>query len=304
VTLLPAARPRRWHDFLLGRVRRYNLDVANEPLGLIAGEGIFPLLVARGAKAAGREVVCAALAGCAWPELREECSVFRQVGIARLGQWIRVLKNSGCREAIMVGRVTKARMYSRWRYVQYIPDARTTKLWLTKLRRNKSPGSVLTAISDELAREGIMLIDSTKYCTEHLASAGVMTRRQPTENQWQDIRHGWELCRTLSKLDIGQAIAVLDKDIIAVEALEGTNAMIERAGELCRAGGWTLIKVANTNEDMRMDVPTIGTTTIEKLHSFRAGCVVLEPGKTIMLEKPKVLELADRLKIAVLGYEG
>jgi DUF1009 family protein len=130
-----------------------------------------------------------------------------------------------------------------------------------------------------------------------------MTRRQPTERQWLDIRFGWELCRTVSKLDIGQALAVLEKDVIAVEALEGTNAMIERAGQLCKTGGWTLIKVANSEADMRMDVPSIGTTTIEKLHAAHAACIVLEPEKTIILEKQKVIELADRYKIAIVGYE-
>jgi UDP-2,3-diacylglucosamine hydrolase len=293
-----------WSQFLIGRLRRYNPDVAQEPLGLIAGEGIFPLLVARGARAAGRTVICAALAGCAWPELQGECSLFRSVGITRISQWIRVLKAQGCREAIMVGRVQKTKMYSRWRYLQYIPDARTARLWFSTLRHDKSAGAVLRALSDELAQEGITLIDSTKYCTEHLATAGVMTKRQPTDKQWQDIRFGWELCRTVSKLDIGQAIAVLDKDVIAVEALEGTNAMIDRAGVLCKSGGWTLIKVANSNADMRVDVPSIGTTTLEKLHSAGAACVVLEPGKTIILEKQKVLELADRYKIAIVGFEG
>ncbi|MGH7214760.1 MAG: LpxI family protein, partial [Tepidisphaeraceae bacterium] len=128
-------------------------------------------------------------------------------------------------------------------------------------------------------------------------------RRQPTDAQWKDVEFGWQLCQTVSRLDIGQAMAVMNKDVIAVEALEGTNAMIERAGQLCRSGAWTLIKVANSHQDMRMDVPTIGTTTIEKLHDARAGCVVLEAGKTILLEKEKVLELADRYKIAVVGRE-
>jgi UDP-2,3-diacylglucosamine hydrolase len=293
-----------WQNILPGSLRRYNLAAVDEPLGLIAGEGVFPLLVARGAKAAGRTVVCAALAGCAWPELQDECNTFRRVGVTRMGQWIRVLKNTGCREAIMVGRVAKSKMYSRWRYFQYIPDARTARLWFKTLRHDKSAATILSAIREELACEGITLIDSTKYCIEHLATAGVMTHRQPSENQWQDIRAGWELCRTISKLDIGQAIAVLDKDVIAVEALEGTNAMIDRAGLLCKSGGWTLIKVANNTEDMRLDVPSIGTTTIEKLHIAKAGCVVLEPGKTIILEKPKVLELADRYKIAIVGFAG
>jgi len=275
----------------------------SEPLGLIAGEGVFPLLVARGAKAAGRRVVCAALAGNAWPELREECDQFKWVSVVRLRQWVRVLRANRCTEAIMVGRVLKTKMYSRWRYLQYVPDLTTARLWLTRLRRDRRPHAILGAIADTLAREGITLIDSTVYTTDQLATSGVMTRRQPTEKQLEDARFGWDLCQKLSGMDIGQAIAVLDKDVIAVEALEGTNAMIDRAGGLCKTGGWTLIKVANAKQDMRMDVPTIGVTTIEKLAAGRAGCVVLEAGKTVLLEKQKVLELADRHKIAIVGYD-
>jgi DUF1009 family protein len=141
------------------------------------------------------------------------------------------------------------------------------------------------------------------YCPDQLSTPGVMTKTQPTPGQWIDIHFGYDLCKTVSRLDIGQAIAVLDKDVIAVEAVEGTNVMIERAGKYCTVGGWTLIKVANTQQDMRMDVPSIGVTTIEKLAQARASCLVLEPGKTILLEKEKVLEMADRHKIAVVGYE-
>jgi UDP-2,3-diacylglucosamine hydrolase len=265
---------------------------------------MFPLLVARGARAAGRRVVCAALSGSAWPELRGECDAFKWVGVLRLGQWSRVLRGAGCREAIMVGRVAKTRMYSRWRYFQYIPDLTTARLWFTDLRHDKSVSSILNGVARVLQAQGITLIDSTRYTADHLATPGVIGRHPPSEKQWEDVRFGWDRCQTLSRMDIGQALAILDKDVIAVEAIEGTNAMIERAGTLCRTGGWTLIKVANTEQDMRMDVPTIGTTTIEKLAAARAACLVLEPGKTIILEKPKVLEMADRHRIAVVGYEG
>ena len=171
------------------------------------------------------------------------------------------------------------------------------------VRRDKRPQAVFRALIDELSSAGITLIDSTQYCPDQLATPGVMTRRPPTDAQWADIRFGYDRCQTISQLDIGQSIAVLDRDVIAVEAIEGTNAMIERAGKLCRIGGWTLIKMS-TNQEMRVDVPTIGVTTIEKLAAARAGCLVLEPGRTMMLERPKVIELADRLKIAIVGYEG
>ncbi len=255
---------------------------------------MFPLLVARGAHAVGRPVVCAGFRRCAWPELRAEVDHFDWVGVLQLKSWIRYLRSHGVEEAIMVGRVQKATVYDRWRYFHYLPDLTVIRLYLTTLRHDKRPYSILKAVCNELASAGIQLIDSTKYCAEHLADAGVMTRRQPTPSQWNAIHFGWERCSTISRLDIGQAIAVMDQDVIAVEALEGTNAMIERAGQLCRMGGWTMIKVANTNHDMRLDVPTIGMHTIEKLHAARAECLVLEAGKTIILEKPKVIELADR----------
>jgi DUF1009 family protein len=274
------------------------------PLGLIAGEGVFPMLVARGARAAGRKVVCAALTGNATPELQGEVDDFKWVGVLRLGQWIRMLRAAGCEQAIMVGRVRKSQMYSRWRYFQYVPDLRTIKIWFTRLRRDKRDHAVLLAVADELAKEGITLIDSTAYCADQLSTLGVMTRTQPTAAQWADIRFGYDICLSVSRMDIGQAIAVMDKDVIAVEAVEGTNVMIERAGRYCKVGGWTLIKVANTQQDMRMDVPSIGVTTMEKLAEARAGCLVLEPGKTILLEKQKVLDLADQLKIAVVGFAG
>ena len=274
------------------------------PLGLIAGEGVFPLLVARAARAAGREVVCAAFAGHAWPDLRKECDRFHWVGVLRFGKWVKVLRAAGCEEAIMVGRVNKSHLYDRWRYLRHIPDLKAVRIFWRIVRSDKRPDTILRAIADALGEAGLPLIDSTQYCAEHLVTPGVLDQRRPTDAQWADIRRGYEICQTVSRLDIGQSIAVLDRDVIAVEAVEGTNAMIERAGKLCRVGGWTLVKVSNSKQDMRVDVPTIGTTTIEKLAAARASCVVLEPGKTVILEKPKVLELADRYKIAVVGYEG
>ena len=272
------------------------------PLGLVAGEGIFPLLVARGARAVGRKVVCVGFRGFAWPELEGEVDAFVQGSVARPGKWFRVLKRHGCTEAIMVGRVSKTIINERFVILRNLPDFRALRLWWTVLRKDKRPQTGLTMMIDLFASEGIPLIDSTQYCKEHLAYAGPMTRRQPTAQQWDDIHFGWDRCSTISRLDIGQAIGVLNRDVIAVEALEGTNAMIERAGSLCRAGGWVCIKVSNKNRDMRLDVPTIGLTTIENLHAARASCLVLEPGTTIVLEKPKVIELADRYGIAIVGY--
>ena len=204
----------------------------------------------------------------------------------------------------MVGRVAKTKLnLPLIMMFSHLPDWTAVRLWWTILRKDRRPQTVLSAMINLFADHGVPLVDSTQYCTDHLASPGVMTRTQPTEAQWADVHFGWDRCQAISRLDIGQAIAILARDVIAVEALEGTNAMIERAGHLSRAGGWTCIKVSNKQHDMRLDVPTVGVTTIENLHAARAKCLVLEPGKTIMLEKPKVIEMADRHGIAIVGYE-
>lgn len=275
-------------------------------LGLIAGEGEFPILVARGAKAAGLRVACASLGGFARPELAEFVDVNASVGLMRLGQWIRVLKRHNVTQAIMVGRVPKKTMYARGRvgrWLQFVPDARTISLYMRRLRHDKRDHKLLEAVADELQAAGITLIDSTTYTKDHLATAGVMSSRPPTDRQREDARFGFDLCKTISKLDVGQAIALIDKDVIAVEAMEGTNAMIRRAGEWCRTKGWTFVKVSNARQDMRVDVPTVGVQTVELLRDAGCGCIALEVAQVMMIDKPKVLETAERAGIAVIGFE-
>ena len=279
----------------------------NHVLGLIAGEGEFPILVARGARAAGLKVVCASLGGFARPELAELVDVNQSVGIMRLGQWVRIFKQHGVHEAIMVGRVPKQAMYARGaigRWLQFVPDARTISLYVRRIRQDKRDHKVLEAVADELQVSGITLIDSTTYTKDHLATAGVMTtNRLPTEKQRADAEFGFALCKTVSRHDIGQALALTDKDVIAVEAMEGTNEMIKRAGTLCRTRGWTMVKVSNARQDMRADVPTVGLQTIELLAAGGCGCVVLEVGQVMMIDKPAVIAAAERAGIAIVGIE-
>jgi hypothetical protein len=275
-------------------------------LGLIAGEGEFPILVARGARAAGLRVACASLGGFARPDLAELVDVNASVGLMRLGQWIRVLKRQGVTRAIMVGRVPKKTMYARGRvgrWLQFVPDLRTISLYVRRLRHDKRDHKLLEAVADELQAAGITLIDSTTYTKDHLATVGLMTRREPSERQREDARFGFELCKTISRLDVGQSLALIDKDVIAVEAMEGTNAMIRRAGEWCRTKGWTFVKVSNARQDMRVDVPTVGVQTIELLRDGGCGCIALEVGQVMMIDKPKVLAAAERAGIAVIGFE-
>ena len=203
----------------------------------------------------------------------------------------------------MVGRVKKGEMFAgpRWRqWLQYLPDWTSIKVWYFHSRDTRND-TLLAAVADELARNGITLIDSTTYCPEALATEGVLTSFAPLQRVLDDATFAWPIARQIAALDVGQAVAAKEREIIAVEAIEGTDKLIRRSGELCPAGGWTLVKIAKPNQDMRFDVPTIGPYTIENLHAAKAAGIVIEVGKTLILEREKTLELANRLRIAVVG---
>lgn len=274
-------------------------------LGLIAGQGRLPFLVADGARQAGVKVICVGLADNADSKLAEHVDIFFYGSIARPDGWMRKLRKYGVRNAIMAGRVSKKQIYTPWRIVKYLPDWRALRIWYWRLRKkDKRNHTVLCAIADEFASGGIILEDSTMYCKEHLADSGVMTSLQPPSYAWKDIEFGWPLLKKVSELDIGQAIAVREREIIAVEAIEGTARMIERAGQLCRKGGWTLLKAPRAHHDMRFDVPCIGPDTIESLKQNGACCAALEADKTLIIDKPQTLALADKLGIAIVGLAG
>jgi len=275
-----------------------------EPVGLIAGHGRPAFLAAQGIKAAGRKLVIVALRGQASVRLKDLADEFVWAGVARIGRWLRALRSRGVREAVMIGQVRKGEIYSPLRLLRYIPDARTARLWYVRLRKDKRDNAVLLAVADELQKQGIELVSSVKYCREHLADEGLMTQTPVPRAAEEDVAFGWRIARASAALDIGQSVAVKERDIIAVEAVEGTDAMIRRAGELCRVGGWTLVKVARPKQDMRFDVPTIGPETLRNLKSAGCCCLVVEPGKTMIVDKAATLALADRLGIAVLGKRG
>lgn len=279
-------------------------ELSRPPVGLIAGQGRLPLLVARGIRASGRSVACVGLAGQYSQQLPQNCDRFAAAGIVQLGRWIRLLKRWQVQEAVMIGRVRKARMYEPLRLLRQLPDWRALRLWYRVLRHDKRNASLLGRVADELGKSGITLINSTKYIPECLAQEGVMTGVKPTTQQMADIDFGWPLVLRLAELDIGQSIAVKEREVVAVEAIEGTDAMIRRAGALCRNGAWTLIKAARADHDMRFDVPTVGPDTIENLHQHKGACLLVQAGNVILADKPQLLELANRYGIAVVGRSG
>lgn len=271
------------------------------PLGIIAGAGRFPFLVAEGARQAGRPVIIVALRGLADPGLKSHADRFYWSGVVRLGRWMRIFERTGVHEAIMAGSVRKSEMYSRFRLIRFLPDLTSLRLWFFEVadRRNDT---ILRATADHMQRRGITLVNSIQYCGDHMATEGVLTRRQPTPAQLRDVEFGWRIVKEMGRLDIGQSIAVKEQEVIAVEAIEGTDRMIERAGSLCRHGGWMLIKVAKPNQDLRFDVPTVGPATIDNLHRHGAAVLVVEAGQTLIVDKPALLERADKLGIVVVGH--
>ena len=273
------------------------------PIGLIAGGGRLPVMIAKGLIAAGHPVHALGLRNQYDSVLPSLCTSFRSVGLFKVGHWGGMLRKTNVSHAVMVGRIDKAKlMYGfPWSMIHNVPDWRTVLTWFRHLRHDRRSHAVLAAIADELSRAGVHLIDSTAPIADSLSEAGVMTKRQPTTQQRADIAFAWPLLSQTLRLDIGQAIAVRDRDVIAVEAVEGTDRMIERVGVICRATGWTLCKGARAGHDRRSDVPTVGPQTIENLYKHGGRCLALAAGDVIMIDKPELLDLADSLGVAIIG---
>ena len=259
-------------------------------------------MVLEGARRSGCHVTVIALRGFADGSLAEQADVFRWAGLARLGQWIRILKRNRAQSVILAGAVRKTSMYGRWRLLRLLPDWTSLRLWFVRLS-DKRNDSVLGAVADEFARHGIIMQDCIQYTAEHLAPEGVLTRVQPSESQRKDAAFGWRIAKELGRLDIGQSVAVKETEVVAVEAIEGTDRMIERAGLLVPRGGWTMVKVSKPNQDMRFDVPTVGPETIANLARHGARMLVIEAGKTVIIDRESMIAAADRLGIVVLSLK-
>ncbi|MBC8421634.1 UDP-2,3-diacylglucosamine diphosphatase LpxI [bacterium] len=270
-------------------------------LGMIAGNGILPIIVARSARASGFQVCCVGLRGQCVPELAAECDIFKYAGMARIGRWIRLLKKWGAHDTVMVGGVGKTVMHDPFSVLRLMPDITSLLLWYRRLRSDRRDATVLAAIADELKKSGVTLIDSTTHIPDHLAGSGILGTVSPNTKQKADIEFGWPLLTQSAALHIGQSIAVRDGDVLAVEAIEGTQALIERAGSLCKRGGWTLLKTAAEDHDMRADVPSIGIKTIEQVASAGCGCIAVGTGRVILLDAPAVITAANNAGVALVG---
>ena len=261
--------------------------------GLIAGNGKFPFLVVEGARLAGESLVVVAITEETDPSINEVADNIIWVGIGQLGKMIRFFKKQGVTKAIMAGQVKHVQIFSG-----ALPDLRMAKMLWNLPRRNTD--ALIGGIAEELAKEGIELIDSTFFIQDQLASEGVLTKRKPTELELENIEYGLLLAGEIARLDLGQTIVVRGKACIAVEAMEGTDAAIRRAGSLVK-GKLTVVKVAKPAQDMRFDVPVIGLPTIQTMIDSGATCISITAGKTLIFEREETLKLANANKICIVG---
>jgi len=283
--------------------RRRQADLACGPIGLLAGSGRFPILFAEAARRQGLAVACVGIRHEAPEVLRDLCDSFEVVGVSKLGGMIRSFKRRGAGRIVMAGKVTKSVMYTPGRFLQLWPDPRMVQFWYRNLR-DKRDDSILLGVIAEFERDGMTFASALDYCPELLVTQGVLTRRRPTAAERQDVAFGWMLAKEMGRLDVGQSVAIKESAAVAVEAIEGTDRCIERAGQLCRSGGWTLVKVAKPQQDMRFDVPTVGLTTIENLHKAGARVLAIEAGKTIVIDQSEVVALADRYGMTIVAIDG
>lgn len=267
-------------------------------LGLIAGNGRFPFLVLDAARGAGHDVTVIAIKEEAFPELEKAAARPPQapvhwVSLGQLGKCIRLLEDAGVTEAVMAGQVKHTKLFA-----DIVPDLTLASVLMRLKARNTD--ALIAGIAQVLGDHGIKLLDSTALLAPLMAGAGLLTRRGPTSEEEADLEFGYRIADAIAGLDIGQTIAVKSKAVVAVEAMEGTDAVIARAASLAGTGV-RIIKVAKPNQDMRFDVPVVGVSTIEAMAAVGATLISVDAGKTLMIDGDAVVQAANEAGIAILG---
>jgi UDP-2,3-diacylglucosamine hydrolase len=261
-------------------------------LGIIAGGGKFPLMAAASAKKLGFHVVAAAHQGDTDPYLADLVDKIEWVKLGQLGKIINLFKKEGIRKALMAGSISKGNMFGRT-----MPDLKGIA-FISRMAILHDDG-ILRALADEFAKEGIDIISSTEYLPELLAPKGCLTKKRPDKEQEEDIRIGWDVAKELGRLDVGQCVVIKKRTVLALEAIDGTNATIARGGKIAGKGA-VVIKVSKPNQDMRFDVPSVGLETIENMASVNASVLAVEAGKTLLFDKDEMIESADKAGIAIV----
>lgn len=265
------------------------------PIGLIAGGGQFPLLFAEAAQARGRRVAAVCHQHETAPELEQRADVCCWVKLGQLGRIIKFFHEQGVTETVFCGTITKTRIFR-----DILPDLKGLSLW-NKIDSKLDDG-ILRAVAGALEEEGIVVLPSTCYLEHLLFPKGILGRRNPTGEQWADIRFGWRIAREIGRLDIGQCVAVRGGSVLAVEAIEGTDAAIRRGGELAGSGA-VVIKLKKPGQDFRFDLPATGVQTIETLASVKGAVLAAEAGQSLIFDRKAMIAAADKAGIAVVGLE-
>ena len=263
--------------------------------GLIAGNGQFPFLVVEGARRAGHSLAVVAIKEETDKRIDEIAENVEWVGVGQLGKMISAFKRQGVTKAIMAGQVKHVQIFSG-----SLPDVRMFKMLWNLPKRNTD--ALIGGVAEELAKEGIELIDSTYFIPDHLARKGILTKRGPSETEFANIDYGLHIAHEIARLDLGQTIVIRASACVAIEAMEGTDATIQRAGQLAN-GKLTVVKVAKPDQDMRFDVPVIGRPTIEAMVNAGATCISITAGKTLIFDRDDVISSANKHKIAIVGSE-
>ncbi|MEO7673007.1 MAG: UDP-2,3-diacylglucosamine diphosphatase LpxI [Pyrinomonadaceae bacterium] len=261
--------------------------------GLIAGNGDFPFLVLEEATKQGESLAVVAIKEETDTRIEKAANKFVWVGIGQLGKMISFFKDAGVTKVMMAGQVKHVQLFSG-----AVPDMRMLKMLWNLPRRNTD--SLIGGIAAELENDGIELIDSTHFLQDHLAAKGVLTKRKPTDIEAGNIEYGLRIAEQIARLDLGQTIVVRAKACVAIEAMEGTDATIARAGELAN-GKLTVVKVAKPDQDMRFDVPVVGLPTIETMVAAGATSLSITAGKTLIFDQAAMIERADKNKITIVG---
>jgi DUF1009 family protein len=280
---------------------RHRTTEFQRPLGLIAGSGRFPIAFAQAARRQGQRIFCIGIEGMVSEDLARNCDEFVTARLARIGRGIRLFQRAGVEKIVMAGKIEKTVLVRPFLFWRVLPDWRTLHMWFRYATRDKKDDTLLLAVIREFERDHLKFDSALNYCSELLVKHGFLTRRRPTPSQWKDINFGWELAKEMGRLDVGQSVMVRETAVLAVEAIEGTDNCIRRAGELCRKGGFTVVKVAKPQQDMRFDVPTIGMQTIHTMHEAGAKVLAIESDKTIVLDQDDVLRLAEQYGISIVA---
>lgn len=266
-------------------------------LGLIAGTGELPIAIAVEAKAQGYSVIAIGLDPLADKSLSSYVDEIKWVNVGKFGKILDALKKYDIKEAVMAGKVSKTLLYKS----KITPDLRAVKLLFSL--KDRRDDSILLAITDELKKEGIHLLDITRFSSNILTPEGVLTKNKPTDEEWNDIEFGWKIAKEMGRLDIGQTVVVKNQAVMAVEAIEGTDEAIRRGGELAGKGA-VVVKVSKPKQDMRFDVPVVGLSTIKAMAEVSAKVLSVESNKCIILNKDKIIEESKKAGISIVGYSG